>query len=151
MMHMHHLSLKAEEAACACTALRKASRAVSRIYDEALEGEHMSIVQFSILRHIAREGDLPLMRLADLLVMDRTTLYRALKPVEQRGWVRLGNGAGRAKLAGLTDAGRKALQQATGTWQKAQAALLTSFGAQEWAEIEAGLNRLVALTARGRA
>jgi DNA-binding MarR family transcriptional regulator len=139
MMHMHH----AENTTCACTALRKASRAVTRLYDETMDETGMSIVQFSILRNIARHDALPLMQLADRLVMDRTTLYRALKPIEQRGWISLSDGGGRSKLASLTARGQKALQDATSAWQAAQARLLGRVGMQDWAAIEASLARLV--------
>ena len=65
--------------------------------------------------------------------MDRTTLYRALKPIEQRGWIALSDGEGRAKLASLTKDGRKALKNATKAWQAAEARLLGGVGMQDWA------------------
>lgn len=129
---------------CICTALRKASRAVTRAYDEAMEGTGVTIVQFSILRQLARHGDLPLSRLADLLVMDRTTLYRALGPIERHGWVVIGQGKGRAKLAILSDAGRKAMADATGAWERTQAALVERFGAPQWQAMEQNLQGLIA-------
>ena len=146
MMHMHHTNT---EDTCACTALRKASRAVTRLYDEMMDGTGMSIVQFSILRNIARHDALPLMQLADLLVMDRTTLYRALKPIEQRGWISLSDGEGRAKLASLTEDGQKALNGATSAWQAAQARLLGSVGT-DWPRIETALARLVAIASEAK-
>lgn len=149
MMHMHHTA-KIDDITCACTALRKASRAVTRLYDEMMDGTGMSIVQFSILRNIARHDAVPLMQLADLLVMDRTTLYRALKPIEQRGWISLSDGAGRTKLASLTGDGQRALKDATSAWRAAQARLLGSVGIQDWTGIEAALARLVAVTSEAR-
>ena len=74
-MHMHQSST------CACTALRKASRAVGRLYDEMLADSGLTTAQFAILRHLARAESLPLSRLADHLVMDRTSLYRGLTPM----------------------------------------------------------------------
>jgi len=144
MMHMHHPALVASRPACACTALRKASRAVTRLYDEALAGTGMSTIQFSILRNLARHGALPLMQLADRLVMERTTLYRALVPLRRRGWVSLGANEGRAKTASLTARGRRALAAATGAWEAAQSGLLAKVGRQEWLRIESSLAKLVA-------
>ncbi len=148
-MHMHHSSPheSRDEAACACTALRKASRAVTRLYDEMMDTTGMGIIQFSVLRNIARHEPLPLMRLADLLVMDRTTLYRALKPLEKHGWVALGADRGRAKSVRLTPAGRKALTAATACWQAAQRRFIGKIGRGDWAQIEASLARLVAVSA----
>ena len=127
-----------------CTALRKASRAVTRAYDEAMEGTGMTIVQFSILRQLVRHGDMPLSRLADLLVMDRTTLYRALGPIERHGWVAIAQGAGRAKIATLSAAGRQAMADATAGWERAQTALVARFGAPQWQAMEQELQGLVA-------
>lgn len=143
MMHMHHSSDPAQLLPCVCTALRKASRAVTRVYDEEMEGAGMSVAQFSILRHLARHGDLPLSRLAELLVMDRTTLYRALGPIGRHGWVTITEGSGRSRVAALSDGGRRAMAEATPGWERAQAVLLERFGVDEWREMERSLHRVV--------
>jgi DNA-binding MarR family transcriptional regulator len=142
---MHHKAPGGERAACACTALRKASRAVTRLYEDAMNGTGISIIQFSILRNLARQESVPLMQLADRLVMERTTVYRALNPLRRRGWVTLGDADGRAKTATLTRRGRRALQEATGAWEAAQSSLVGRIGIEEWARIEASLAKLVAV------
>ena len=146
MMHMHHDLPAPGRAACACTALRKASRAVTRLYEESMAGTGMTIIQFSILRHLARSGGLPLMELADRLVMERTTLYRALNPLRRQRWVALSEGEGRAKTATLTVRGRQAMTAATPAWEAAQGRLLGQLGHNEWTQIESSLARLVAAT-----
>jgi DNA-binding MarR family transcriptional regulator len=145
MMYMHQLTRTATSAgaACACTALRKASRAVTRMYDDALSDTGMSIVQFSVLRNLSRHGELPLMQLADLLVMERTTLYRALTPLERQGWVLIAEGKGRSKTAVLTRRGRRALLAASGAWESAQRKILDAFGLKDWTTLEGSLVRLV--------
>jgi DNA-binding MarR family transcriptional regulator len=142
-MHQSALTPTSVGAACACTALRKASRAVTRMYDDALSDTGMSIVQFSILRSLSRHGELPLMELADLLVMERTTLYRALTPLERQGWVLVAEGKGRAKSAVLTRQGRRALLAASGAWESAQRKILGAFGLKDWTTLEGSLARLV--------
>jgi DNA-binding MarR family transcriptional regulator len=146
MMYMHHIDSPSAEAACVCGSLRKASRAVTRMYDEVMEETGMTIMQFSILRNLARNGETPLMRLAKALVMERTTLYRALAPIERRGWVGFGDGEGRAKTVFLTEQGRAALEQAGPAWRLAQKNLLDGMGVANWRALEAGLARLVKLT-----
>ena len=145
-MYMHHMEPAPAEAACVCGSLRKASRAVTRMYDEVMEETGMTIMQFSILSNIARIGETPLMRLAKALVMERTTLYRALTPLERRGWVGFGDGEGRAKTASLTEQGRSALEQAGPAWRRAQKNLLDGMGVANWRALETGLARLVSLT-----
>ena len=139
-MHMHHDTPQA----CACTTLRKASRAVTRLYDDRLAGHGMTTTQFAILRNLAREGGiLPLSRLADRLVMDRTSLYRTLMPVARVGWVTIEAGSGRAKLARLTVAGRAAMAGAEDDWQDAQAHLLGEIDRDEWQAMIGTLGRLI--------
>jgi DNA-binding MarR family transcriptional regulator len=134
-------------APCVCTALRKASRAVSRLYDERLADSGMTITQFAILRHLAREGDLPLSRLADLLVMERTSLYRTLAPIERHGWIAIAAGpSARIRIASLTVAGREALTRATGAWETAQEDIIGTIGAPAWQALAANLGTLVAIS-----
>lgn len=129
---------------CACTSLRKAARAVSRVYDDALSGTGMTIAQFSVLRHIARGGEMPLSRLAEALVMDRTSLYRAIAPLERQGWIEVASAArGRARIASLTEAGSAAMEGATGPWRAAQERLIGAFGATEWTRLETLLRGVV--------
>jgi DNA-binding MarR family transcriptional regulator len=129
---------------CACTSLRKAARAVSRVYDDALSGTGMTIAQFSVLRHVARGGEMPLSRLAEALVMDRTSLYRALAPLERQGWIAVAQaGRGRARIASLTEAGRAAMEGATDSWRKAQERLIGALGPNDWTRLETLLRGVV--------
>jgi len=146
MMHMHHDSFAIDHLDCACNALRKASRAVTRFYDEVMECTGLSLAQFALLRNIARGEPLPLMNLAHSLVMDRTTLYRALKPLEREGWVALEDGKGRAKIARLTDKGRHAVENSTDAWQAAQRQLIKKFGHVRWATTVSALQDLVTIS-----
>lgn len=122
--------------------LRKASRAVTRLYDERLAGHGLTVTQFAILRNLAREGDLPLNRLAQLLVMDRSSLYRTIAPVERHGWVTIAPIDGRTKVACLTPAGRAVMERAESDWAKAQAQMLAGLEAGEWQALQASLRRL---------
>ena len=147
-MYMHHDS-PASSAACACTTLRKASRAVTRAYDDALAANGMTTAQFAILRHIARGEPLALSRLAEQLVLDRTSLYRALAPIEARGWVGVAAGGGRTKLASLTVAGRAAIDAAEVDWEGVQARIVGAMGKDKWMELEAALQAVTELAERG--
>lgn len=121
---------------CACTALKKASRAISRRYDDALAGTGLGIAQFAILRSIARNGDMPLSRLAEAMVMDRTSLYRALGPLTRQGWIAIASGAGRSKSASLTPEGIAAMEAATGPWEAAQSRFVADLGADRWTALQ---------------
>ena len=143
---MHH---DLESLPCACTALRKASRAMSRLYDEALAPAGLTTCQYAILRHLARSGDLPLSRLAELLVMDRTSLYRAIAGTERAGWVRIDSaGHGRTRIAVLTGSGRVAMDAATPLWAAAQGRIVGAVGAAEWRALAGSLGELTAIAVR---
>ncbi|MBU3079488.1 MarR family winged helix-turn-helix transcriptional regulator [Sphingomonas quercus] len=136
---------------CLCTALRKASRALSRVYDASLEPAGLTITQFSILRTLAREGDMPLSRLADQLMMDRTSLYRTLAPLAREGNIALADArTGNARIATLTPEGRAAIEAATGPWADAQGRIAGAFDASGWAALEDALHRLAAIAAEAR-
>lgn len=126
---------------CACTTLRKAARAVARVYDDALAGSGMTTAQFSILRHLARTPGIELSRLADKLVMERTSLYRAMAPLEARGWISTKPGKGKARVAELTGEGRTAMRAAEPAWEEVQRRVVTPMG-DAWAGLESALRAL---------
>ncbi|RYY26623.1 MAG: MarR family transcriptional regulator [Sphingomonadales bacterium] len=138
MMHMHQEYLSVP---CACTTLRKAARAVGKAYDDALAPTGMTTAQFAILRNVSRGDAVPLSRLAENLVMDRSSLYRAIAPIEAKGWVALSAGPGKAKLAALTDAGRTAMAAAEPYWEQAQKHVVGTM-ADVWIGLEFGLKAL---------
>jgi DNA-binding MarR family transcriptional regulator len=151
MMHMHHddETPRPTTLPCACTALRKASRAVSRLYDEAMAGSGLTTTQLAILRSLGRTGTTPLSRLADSLVMDRTSLYRALPPLLGQGLMTVREAdRGKAKLADLTDAGRDALETAAPFWEAAQQSFVNSYGPQAWLSLFDNLQTVIATSTR---
>lgn len=137
-MHMHQYS----DQPCICTLLRKASRAVTRLYDERLAAHGLTVTQFAILRNLARHGDLQLNHLAERLVMERTSLYRTIAPVERAGWIAIEQIDGRAKIARLTAAGRDVMERAESDWSSAQETLLGGIEGTEWQALQGSLGRL---------
>ena len=93
--HMHQLNeaqLAEIEETCACLNVRKAARAVTQLYDEVLQPTGLRSTQFNLLVAVALAGEAPVTRLAEALVMDRTTLARNLKPCVRQGSSRLRQG-----------------------------------------------------------
>lgn len=131
-------------ALCACTTLRKASRAVSRLYDDRFAQTGVTITQYSVLRSLHRQPDQPLSRLAEEMVMDRTSLYRLIAPLEQKGFVAVTAGQGRARNANLTAEGRAAMERAKPVWEATQKEFLARFGGAQWSGLAAVLSQVVA-------
>ena len=122
-----------DPAGCACANLRKASRAVTQVYDADLRPTGLKATQFTVLATLATVGDIPLTRLADAMVMDRTTLTRNLKPLVARGLVRVApDGDRRIRRINLTRSGAVAFDQALPYWRKAQARLVDGLGRTRW-------------------
>src|SRR5262245_26881786 len=72
---------------CLCNALRQASRAVSRLYDQELRGVGLRTTQYSLLCHLRRTGEVRQRDLGGLTSLDETTLTRNLRPLIDAGWV----------------------------------------------------------------
>jgi DNA-binding MarR family transcriptional regulator len=110
------------ESPCACSTLRRATRAVTAAYDAALAPVGLRITQFSVLRTLARLGPLPVSRLAAEIALDRSTMGRNLDPLERRGFVRfaVGERDQRERVAHLTPEGQAAIEAALPYWRAAQ-------------------------------
>jgi DNA-binding MarR family transcriptional regulator len=130
---------------CLCHRARMAARAVTRGYDDALRETGLRATQLAVLAAIAAKGALSIKSLADDLGMDRTTLTRNLRPLEDLGYVAIGaEHRHRARTLALTEAGDTALAAALPLWEAAQRKLQQRLGARRWPEIGAALAELTA-------
>jgi DNA-binding MarR family transcriptional regulator len=122
----------AAEAACTCALLRRTTRRLTQAYDQALRPTGLRVTQYSLLATLAGAGGLSITELAALMVMDRTTLTRNLRPLERAGWVRVGAGGDqRSRAVALTAAGRGAFERALPLWQEAERAFRRRMGRDE--------------------
>jgi DNA-binding MarR family transcriptional regulator len=110
---------------CWCLNAQRAARRLARLYDEGLRPFELSHGQFSLLMLVAGLGPASVGRLADELVMDRTTVTAALKPLERRGLLRSAASPddARQRLARITPAGTALLARASAAWQQLQASV----------------------------
>ncbi len=120
-----------DASACACGRLRRASRALTQMYDDAMSPSGLRVTQFSLLRTLARRGRSRITDLAAATLIDRTALSRNLDPLLERGLVEIVPGAdARTREVALTRAGRSAIQAALPHWRKAQAAVAEALGGE---------------------
>jgi DNA-binding MarR family transcriptional regulator len=118
---------------CACFDLRRATRAVSRMYDDFLRDAGVNITQFSLLRLICAKQELSISTLGRYMVMDRTSITRALGPLERDGLIQSRPGADkRIRIVSVTNKGRKLVECAEPKWRQAQEALIETIGADRW-------------------
>jgi len=106
---------------CLCLALRRASRAVSRLYDEELRGVGLRTTQYSILRLLRDTGEVRQCDLGEVTVHEETTLTRNLRPLVDAGWIAVRTGEDRReKWLQITAAGVAKLEAARPAWARAQ-------------------------------
>lgn len=108
---------------CNCFALRQAARFVTQLYERHLSQAGVTAAQFTILSRLAGRPDATAAELSDELVMDRTTLVRALKPLQRDGLV-LAFAAEhdtRTLVYRLSASGARRYEKAHALWVDAQA------------------------------
>ena len=133
-------------ATCVTLQLRKATRVVTQLYDEALRPIGLRSTQLPILVTLAAQGALAMTNLADSLVLDRTTLIRNLRPLQRRGLIEVGREDGkRTHRAALTAAGHEAAAAAVPLWARAQTRVTDELGSRESVDLRRALSRLVSL------
>jgi DNA-binding MarR family transcriptional regulator len=127
-----------------CFALRQASRHVSKLYERYLSEVGITPTQFSILRALRHSPNLTMAELAKEMMMDRTTLVRALQPMLRRGLViaPAERRSDRRLRVVLTATGAAKLDQAAAHWAAAQASFERSFGQQQAAHLRDELFRM---------
>ena len=135
---------------CVCFNLRKATRAVTQLYDDALRPSGLRATQFSLLQHLAERGPFTMSDLATVLVTDRTTLTRNLTPLLEKGLVRTDVGDDRRQRSiAITDKGLAALGQALPLWRQAQARIVDGLATERWDGMIQDLEETVRLTQGG--
>lgn len=121
---------------CACANLRRASRAVTQLYDSMLRPVGMRSSQFTLLKVLAEKGPIRQGDLGELLALDSTTLTRSLGYLKAEGWIEIHRGDDRReRLVGLTAHGARQLNLANREWARAQKRLEKRIGTQEWQEL----------------
>lgn len=134
-----------EVAACTCFNLRKATRAITQLYDDILRPSGLRITQFSLLTVIWIMGKVSITRLAEEAVMDRTTLARNLDLLRKQGLIRIQAGDdARVREVSLTRAAHEKLAAALPYWEKAQAQITKILGAGRVNRLLADLSVAVA-------
>lgn len=124
---------------CAYFHVRRATRELAGIYDEALRPHGLRGTQFTLLVAIGLLGNGTTGALAEAVSADRTTLTRTLAPLERHGLIvtRLGDDR-RERVHELTEAGSERVAAATPAWRAAQRLIADGIGADAWQGLMAG-------------
>ena len=133
---------------CLCANMRRAARAITQVYDEALRPSGLRTPQFTLLQTLNLAPGISQKRLAGLLEIDSTTLTRTLGFLRRKGWFRSEAGADRRELRlFLTAAGLEEYRRVVPYWQAAQRRLRKELGETGWKQVESAALRIAEVTA----
>lgn len=128
---------------CASFNFRRVSRAVTALFDKALQESGLRSTQFAILTAIAKTQPVSIGTIAGILVIDSTTLTRSLNLLRKLGFLTISpRGAMRQRFLNLTSDGEKALSVAIPLWRNIQQKFVAQIGDSEWRTLRAHLEDL---------
>jgi DNA-binding MarR family transcriptional regulator len=117
-----------------CVALRRATRAVTHLYDLVLAPTGVKATQFVLLEAIQQHGEIAQWRLAREYGMGDDTLSRRLSVLRKAGLVacRVGRERSGERLYRLTEEGRSRYEAALPAWTRARERLQLVMGNERW-------------------
>ena len=131
---------------CASLNFRRAARAVTRMYDTAMQDSGVRSTQFALLVAIAKIQPVAMGTLAEVLTIDRTTLTRSLRLLQKERMITISKRSEmRQRFLELTPAGEKALQRSLPLWREAHARFVAALGKDYWRSMRSELERLARL------
>jgi DNA-binding MarR family transcriptional regulator len=123
---------------CLSVRVRRLGRLITRIYDAALYPHGVGIAQLNLLSAIAASGGARAVELARILELEKSTLSRDLKRMEDAGWIRIASPAD-GRVVTLTPSGSRLLLDVREAWEKAQAAAEEELGQATYAQLRNAL------------
>jgi DNA-binding MarR family transcriptional regulator len=144
---LHDMNPNSSPLDCNCFAIRQAARYVSQMYERHLTSVGITAAQFTVIAAIGRKPGVQMVELAEQMVMDRTTLVRALKPLQRDGLVEAAQESASSRAVGLrlTALGKDALVKGSAQWRAAQAEFEAKFGEKRAKALRKSLFELTTL------
>lgn len=106
---------------CLCASLRRAARALTQFYEDALRPLGLRASQFTILQVLTLAGEQTQGNLGRILATDSTTLTRTLAIMSRHRWITRRHGDDRReKLISLSPTGKVLFAEALPAWEMAQ-------------------------------
>ena len=132
---------------CINSNLRKACRVVTQMYAEALKPTGLQKTQFTMLVTVGIMGQSAVSDLAEVLVMDQTTVTRNLNLLKKQALIEMIPGEDRRiRLVTLTTQGEEVLMQALPLWEQAQANMLNKLGSEKAGQLLELLSEVVMIS-----
>ena len=137
-------SVETKQYPCMCGVIRKTGRLLTKKYDFYLKPSGLKITQFSMLANIKRNPGITVSELAELLVMDQSTVTRNLRVLEKTGYIYIETDTTdhRIKRTEITDLGISRMDEARPYWQKAQLEIKRIIGRERIEQLLSSFNKL---------
>ena len=131
---------------CYCLNMRRASRAVTQLYDEILKTSGLTVAQLALLSNLEVVEQTTINELAKILRVDRTTLNRNMRPLVDASFIEINPGTdSRTRQIKLTQAGKAVVATGMALWREAQGTMKEYLGQEELAALKRLLSKLEAL------
>jgi DNA-binding MarR family transcriptional regulator len=135
---------------CAAFNVRRASRALSRLYGQFMAQTGLEPTQYSLLVSSALSKEITVSKMAEALAIERSALARNLSVMEKNGLLRVVPGDDRrTRIVAITEKGKQKLAEALPLWRKAQDAVEREFGAERLRRLLGELNALISASHAG--
>lgn len=135
---------------CTCATLRRATRVLTHLYDEALHSTGLRSTQFTILQVLSRTGAINQKQLGRILAIDSTSLTRALMPMLRQGWIDRQHGEDRRQWSfTLSSSGKALFRRALPRWNRVQTRVQQRLGPELWARLNHTADQLTSNLLQG--
>jgi len=130
---------------CACFHFRKASRAVTQLFDRTLAPAGLRSTQLVILVLLQSRKAISLSELSQILGLEQSSMSRIALLLKRNGWVKIQKDKQdqRARTLMLTRVGSRLIDKAAPLWQKAQSLIVKNVGAAEFDELRVRLKGVI--------
>lgn len=122
---------------CMCKNLRKTSRLITQFYNKILHPTGLRTTQFTLLVTIMSHIGISIGELADILLMDQTTVTRNIEILKKKGYVyiEINDSDSRKRSVFISEEGEKKLNEAISLWKGAQFQIKEKIGAYKFQEL----------------
>ena len=135
---------------CLCGNLRMASRALTTLYDTHLGDLGLTVNQLAVLWSVIGFEQATMGRIAEAVVMDKTTVTRSIAGLESMGLVSLQRGVdARQRVVSATARGQRVFSDAMPAWEAAQREAARAIGQARFDSLVVQARRVARAVASG--
>src|SRR5258708_32234048 len=132
---------------CPALRVRQASRVLAKLFDDELASFGLLSSQLPVLAAAALFGDsgTTMSKLAQAVLMDRTTLTRSIQPLERAGLLRVARSPedARTKIVLITRSGERMIESIFPVWERVVKQIKKCLGAEMLTELHARLDHAI--------